>query len=280
LSNEATVQVISGVSPRAADDSALTARNAPIEINLVQNDTAFSGSLDLSTLQIASGPDTGTVVILGNGIVRYTPAANFVGIGSFQYFLSDTNGIPSNLATVTVRVVSSLNQNPTNRFDVDNDGFVSPIDALILINDINKNGDRVLPANAPRPPYLDVDGDGSLSPLDVLSVVNFINDQGNSGSEGEGEGMQSLGWFETVEIMSPAKFAEVCDANLSLQIEREIGNYLASSLGDSIEMGPLQFLGDTEEDEEESVEDMLVAASNVDSGVPSILDDLFAADWS
>jgi hypothetical protein len=151
---------------------------------------------------------------------------------------------------------------------------------LILINDINLNGDRVLPNSATRPPFLDVDGDGSLSPLDVLAVVNFINAQGNSGGEGEGEGMESLGWFETVEIMSPAKFAEVCDADLSLQIEREIGNYLATSLSDSMEMGPLQFLGDTEDEEDESVEDLLVAASSADDSVPSILDDLFAADWS
>jgi large repetitive protein len=280
LSNEATVQVISGVSPRAADDLALTSRNVPIEINIVQNDTAFSGTLDLSTLQIASGPDTGTVVLLGNGVVRYTPATNFVGAGSFQYFLSDTNGIPSNLATVTVRVVSSLNQNPTNRFDVDNDGFVSPIDALILINDINLNGDRVLPASTTRPPFLDVDGDGSLSPLDVLAVVNFINEQGNAA--GEGEGIESLGWFENVQIMSPAQFAEVCDADLTLQIEREIGNYLATSLDDSIEMGPMQYLGDIEEDEDESLENLLVAAhkGEGDVNVPSILDDLFAADWS
>lgn len=278
LSNEATVQVVSGVSPRAADDLALTARNAPIEINVVQNDTAFSGTLDLSTLQIASGPDTGTVVIVGNGVVRYTPATNFVGVGSFQYFLSDTSGIPSNLATVTVRIVSSLNQNPTNRYDVDNDGFVSPIDALILINDINLNGDRVLPASTTRPPFLDVDGDGSISPLDVLAVVNFINERGNAA--GEGEGMESLGWFQNVEIMSPAKFAEVCEADMTLQIEREIGNYLASSLDDSIGMGPVQFLGDTEEDEDESVEDMLVTARKGDVDIPSILDDLFAADWS
>lgn len=280
LSNEATVQVVSGVSPRAADDLALTARNASIEINVVQNDSAFSGTLDLSTLQIASGPDTGTVVIVGNGVVRYTPATNFVGSGTFQYFISDTNGIPSNLATVTVRVVSSLNQNPTNRYDVDNDGFVSPIDALILINDINLNGDRVLPASTTRPPFLDVDGDGSISPLDVLAVVNFINDRGNAAGEGEGEGMESLGWFQTVEIMSPAKFAEVCEADLTLQIEREIGNYLAASIDDSIGMGPMQFLGDTEEDEDESVEDLLVTGGKGEVDVPSILDDLFAADWS
>ncbi|MCU0712420.1 MAG: dockerin type I domain-containing protein, partial [Pirellula sp.] len=170
-------------------------------------------------------------------------------------------------------------------FDVDNDGFVSPIDVLILINDINLRGARVLPASTTRPPFLDVDGQGDVSPLDVLAVITHINDRGNSGSgsgggEGEGEGLQPFAWFETVEVMSPARFMEVCEADLSQQIEREIGNYLATGFTDSVDMGPLQFLGDSEDEEEKSIEDLLAVAGSVETGVPSILDDLFAADWS
>ncbi len=237
-------------------------------------------------MQIASGPDTGTVTILGNGIVRYTPANNFVGLGSFQYFLSDTTGIPSNLATVSVRVVSSLNQNPSNRFDVDNDGFVSPIDVLILVNDINLRGSRQLPNSTTRPPFLDVDGQGDIGPLDVLAVITFINEQGNSGSgsggggEGEGEGLQPFAWSEKVEIMSPARFVEVCEANLAEQIQREIGNYLAAELEGSVVMGPMQYVGDVDEDEEDSIEDLLAVASQEGDVSSSVLDDLFAADWS
>lgn len=71
-------------------------------------------------------------------------------------------------------------QNPANRFDVNGDGFVSPIDALQLINEINDNGSYQLPIpfvppNVP-PPYLDVDGDGFIAPLDVLQVINHLNE--------------------------------------------------------------------------------------------------------
>lgn len=61
--------------------------------------------------------------------------------------------------------------------DVDRSGLVTSLDALIVINEINASGIRVL---EPRPvtstePHCDVNGDGSLTPLDVLSVINAIN---------------------------------------------------------------------------------------------------------
>jgi hypothetical protein len=71
--------------------------------------------------------------------------------------------------------------------DVDNNGRVEPLDALILINDINLRGPRVLPqfvvAPDTLPPFLDVAPDGQLTSVDVLNVVNRLNQQG----AGEGE---------------------------------------------------------------------------------------------
>jgi hypothetical protein len=69
-------------------------------------------------------------------------------------------------------------QNPSEPLDVNNDGVVSPVDALIVINDLNSNGMRELPSENPQtvdPRYIDVSGDGFVSPVDVLRVVNFVN---------------------------------------------------------------------------------------------------------
>ena len=69
-------------------------------------------------------------------------------------------------------------QNPTNKLDADNDGRVTPLDVLTLINDINRNQTRMLPASRPvggSDPFLDVNGDGALSPLDILEVINSLN---------------------------------------------------------------------------------------------------------
>jgi thioredoxin-dependent peroxiredoxin len=68
-------------------------------------------------------------------------------------------------------------QNPTNRLDVNMSGFVEPIDALIVINDINQRGSRLLETKPLEysGPLIDVNGDGQSSPLDVLIVINSMN---------------------------------------------------------------------------------------------------------
>ena len=73
-------------------------------------------------------------------------------------------------------------QNPSNRFDVNNDGLVTPNDVLRIINDLNANGPHAL-SNEPTPPYLDVDGNGLVTAIDALQVINEINS--HAGSEGE-----------------------------------------------------------------------------------------------
>ncbi len=85
-----------------------------------------------------------------------------------------------------LEIKEECSQNPNNRFDVNDDTAVSPIDVLQIINDLNENGSRELPLppNCTAPPFLDVNGDGFVSPLDVLQVINQIN--GTPDGEGEG----------------------------------------------------------------------------------------------
>jgi Dockerin type I domain len=69
-------------------------------------------------------------------------------------------------------------RNRKNDLDVDNDGSVSPLDVLVVTNEINANGTRKLDAVGPKKApfyYYDANGDGSISPLDILTIVNFIN---------------------------------------------------------------------------------------------------------
>jgi hypothetical protein len=101
-------------------------------------------------------------------------------------------------------------QNPANRFDVNGDGFASPIDALQLINEINDNGTYLLQipygaSNAP-PPYLDVDGDGFIAPIDVLQVINHLNEavgEGEAASEGRPH-MATLVGGHSSEMLPPS----------------------------------------------------------------------------
>ncbi|WP_197356797.1 dockerin type I domain-containing protein [Aureliella helgolandensis] len=96
--------------------------------------------------------------------------------------------------TLTVTPAPSPYQNPKIPQDVNNDGVVTPIDALILINRLNQEGidtqpyDGELANGEPwSDAYPDVNGDGRLSPIDVLIVINQLNKQANEPQGGEGE---------------------------------------------------------------------------------------------
>ncbi|MBU6175104.1 MAG: hypothetical protein KGQ60_14945, partial [Planctomycetes bacterium] len=114
---------------------------------------------------------------------------------SFIYRVN--NGIHEAEAIVEFVVAgNNVWRNERNHLDVDDDRSISPLDVLILINELNSKGSRKLDDIGPNSnQFLDVDDDGSVSPLDVLYVINWINSQ-SSGS-GEGEGDSSL--RETVD---------------------------------------------------------------------------------
>jgi hypothetical protein len=81
-------------------------------------------------------------------------------------------------------------QNKVNRFDIDGDQAVSPLDALVLVNLINANTfpNGQLPARGSTQPdgFFDPNGDNILGPLDVLSLINEINHGSRAAGEGEG----------------------------------------------------------------------------------------------
>lgn len=68
------------------------------------------------------------------------------------------------------------NPNPALRMDVNADNAVDPLDVLVIVNEINRAGPRLLdPLTDLTPPFYDTNPDGSLDPLDVLVVINQIN---------------------------------------------------------------------------------------------------------
>lgn len=80
-------------------------------------------------------------------------------------------------------------QNPTLPQDVNNDGSVSPIDALLIINQMTRSiGAEGEQAGAPLSSqyYLDVNGDSRASAVDALQVINYLARMTSNGS-GEGE---------------------------------------------------------------------------------------------
>ncbi len=73
--------------------------------------------------------------------------------------------------------------NPANPLDASDDGDVSPLDALLVINALNRRGAGES-THESRKYYLDTNGDGSLTPLDALLIINQLNRPGGP-AEGE-----------------------------------------------------------------------------------------------
>jgi hypothetical protein len=65
--------------------------------------------------------------------------------------------------------------NPENALDVNQDGDVSPLDALLVVNHLNQSGARALAEADRGTDLIDVNGDRYVSPLDALLVVNELN---------------------------------------------------------------------------------------------------------
>ncbi len=232
LSNEATVTVTTNNPPTAVNDVATTFIDRAININVIRNDFDTDGTIDPSTVEIAVAPTNGTVAVQSDGSVTFTPTPGFSGTTSFQYAVADDEGVFSNVATVTVRVSSSIYQNPNNRLDVNADGLISPIDALLVINALNTGGPRPLPDDLfVPPPFLDVSGNRQLEALDALLVINFLNRNGN-GSNAEGESGSTTGETnESMFVMAPAvDLHKHAEAIVERYVEREVVNKVGAEL--------------------------------------------------
>lgn len=73
-------------------------------------------------------------------------------------------------------------QNASLIRDVDASSLVTPLDVLMLVNNLNRNGSRELPPRSQHAeePFYDVNGDNHVTPLDVLMVINAINSFGDT----------------------------------------------------------------------------------------------------
>jgi hypothetical protein len=134
-----TVNVIPGI-PTPLDDTATTAFNTPIAINVLANDTDPEN--DPLILSGVTQPLNGTATINDNGtpndlsddLVIYAPNPGFSGEDSFTYTVDDGNG-GTNSATVT----ATVNAPPNAVNDTDTTAPATPVTINILANDTDSD---------------------------------------------------------------------------------------------------------------------------------------------
>ena len=138
-------------------------------------------------------------LLAGTYRVKVVPAAGNQVSGNDTQTISITANEARSSVDFGVTAMVSAWQNPSNRYDVNNDTFVSPIDVLQVINDISERGARALTNATTVPPYVDVNGDSFVSPIDVLQVINAI---GDSQSEGEASTIEMTSATDTSLFLS------------------------------------------------------------------------------
>jgi VCBS repeat-containing protein len=185
VSDVTTVALTLNEYPETVIDSKTTKRDQPLEIDVLANDFSYLSPLVPSTIQIVSSSPHGATTPT-NGKVQFIPSQGFLGEASFTYTVQNTLGITSAPTSVKIVVDGSKYQNSGNRFDVNSDSNVNAIDALVIINNLNRFGVREVGSIQNEPFFLDVDGNYFVNAIDALQVINYLNslNQGE-GSEGE-----------------------------------------------------------------------------------------------
>lgn len=137
---------INGINfpPVAADDNAGTTPATPVIVTVVANDSDVEDGTPppappaVVNITVAPDPADGSVVNNDDGTVTYTSTAGFLGIDTFKYTLTDSDGAVSSEATVSV-TVSAVANNPPVANDVDFNTD-EDIELVINITDTDDNG--------------------------------------------------------------------------------------------------------------------------------------------
>ena len=120
------------------------------------------------------------------GLFTITPTTDFSGEYLFrgkvtQAAETNTNSGEDN-QLFQIIVEDTIYQNQVNSLDVNGDSFLSPVDALIVINELNQ-GSTSFAQPAFQAPFMDSSGDCQLSPIDALLIINELNSNANGEAE-------------------------------------------------------------------------------------------------
>ncbi|WP_344800224.1 tandem-95 repeat protein, partial [Litoribacillus peritrichatus] len=93
-------------------DSATVDEDSSIQVDVLSNDVGNGSALNPASVAIVASASNGTTSInTANGVITYTPAANFNGSDAFSYTVSDVQGNASASTAVNV-TVTAVNDSP------------------------------------------------------------------------------------------------------------------------------------------------------------------------
>ena len=199
-SEEALVTLDVGEAPATAGDIAGTFVDNPVTIAVLANDTA---NADPTSVRIESGPSNGIAELQADGSILYTPNIGFIGSDSFDYSVADSQGRRGIDTAVDVTVVASNLQNPFDFDDVNANGEVTALDALLIINRLADGNGTVIDVQPGErgPNFYDVNGSLTITSLDVLLVINeLLTQQLEQFAQGELIEREQIEVLETPQV--------------------------------------------------------------------------------
>ena len=196
--------------PVAVDDSMTTAEDTVFTstIDLDANDTDSDGDSLSVIAGIYSTTQGGTIEIASDGSYVYTPAANFYGIDSVDYTVTDGNN--TDVGTLTI-LVTSVNDAPvasdTSIITDEDVSYVFNLDDFNFSDADNDTSDAIRIDTLPTDGTLYLDGTEIIAGTEINSdeiangLLTFVPASNDSGidaynAEGEGDQLNSYTSFE------------------------------------------------------------------------------------
>lgn len=172
LSDTATVTIsVAAVgSPPTANDDTLaatedTALSIDVANDLLGNDTDPDMGNTISLNSFTQPPlGEGTITDNMDGTLTYAPSADFNGATTFTYTAIDSDGNPSNTATVTINV-AAVNDAPVAQDNSASTAFNTAVTISVLGNDSDVDGDAltVTAASTPANGSTTINGDNTIT---------------------------------------------------------------------------------------------------------------------
>ncbi|MHA6316122.1 Ig-like domain-containing protein, partial [Altererythrobacter sp. CAU 1778] len=181
--SQTIIWAVTNPAPTAVNDTATTAEDTAIDIDVLANDTDPDGDTLVVTSATAAN---GTVTINPDGTINYVPDANFSGTDTIVYEMSDGNGGVST-ASVTV-TVTAVNDAPVARDDTATTNEDTPVTIGVLANDTDVDGDPLTVTAATSPDgTVTINADGTIvftpnANFNGTTSITYTISDGNGGT--------------------------------------------------------------------------------------------------
>ena len=134
-------------APVANNDATTTNEDTPVTLNLTNNDTDIDGTINTTSVDLdptTTGIQTVLTTAQGawavtNGVLTFTPVANYNGPASITYTVNDNSGATSNVATVNI-TVTPVNDAPVAANNATTTAEDTPVTLDITANDTDLDG--------------------------------------------------------------------------------------------------------------------------------------------